>query len=158
LSVLGRVARPFLALAAAVLALAAGGCGGGSGVSSGATVAVYVSAPLCTEAQRELARRGAEVDGVRVQISCLKDVENRGGGVDLATTGADARRAAQDSTTVGFVEEPGPEVGFSRPILEEASIALITDRSGAKAMGSVLAALDSRGSGESPRESVWAGE
>jgi hypothetical protein len=109
------------------------------------------------EAQHELARRGAEVDGVKVEVSCLPDAEARVGKVDLARTGADARRATQDSTTVGFVEEPGPEAGFSRPILEEASIAQLTSSSGAKALATILAELESRSSDESPRESVWAG-
>jgi hypothetical protein len=120
-------------------------------------VSVYVSAPLCAEAKEELLRRGARAGDVTVQIGCLKQAESEGGRVDLAAAGADARRATQDSTTVGFVEAPGREASFARPILEEASIALVEGRSGADAMTSILAALDSRSSDESPRESVWAG-
>jgi len=76
-----------------------------------------------------------------------------GGKLDLATTGANARRATEDSTAVGFVEQPGPEAGFSRPILEEAGIALITSSSGAKAMATILVDLESRGD-KAPREAV----
>ena len=137
--------------------LAIAGCGSGSGVSDGARVSVYVSASLCAEARRELGRRGDEAGSVKVQAICLPDAESTGGRLDLAKAGADARRATQDSTAVGFVEEPGREVDFARPILEEASIALVEDRSGAHAMRSIMASLESRNSDESPRESVWAG-
>jgi hypothetical protein len=144
-------------LGGVTILFAIAGCGNGSGVSEGATVSVYVSAPLCAGAKRELVRRGAEAGSVRVRASCLKDAEESGGRVDLATAGANARRATEDSTTVGFIEAPGPEASFTRPILDEAEIALVTDRSGANAMATILAALDSRNSDEPPRESVWAG-
>jgi branched-chain amino acid transport system substrate-binding protein len=150
LSVLGGVTVLFLAIAGS-------GCGSGSGVSDGATVSVYVSAPLCAGAKRELVRRGAEAGPARVRASCLKDAEGSGGRLDLATAGANARRATEDSSTVAFVETPGPEASFTRPILDEAEIALITSNSGAKAMSRILNALDSRSSDESPREAVWAG-
>jgi hypothetical protein len=133
--------------------VAVGGCGGGSGVGEGATVTIYASAPLCAGAQKELSRRGAKVEGVRVRVACLKDAEGTGGTLNLATTGANARRATEDSTTVAFVEVPGREASFSRPILEEAGIALIVSSSGAKAMGTVLNALESRGD-KSSREAV----
>ena len=141
-------------LAGGAVLLSIASCGSGSGVSDGATVSVYASAPLCAEAKAELVRHGAEANGVRVRVLCLKDAEESGGRVDLATAGANARRATEDSTTVGFIEPPGREAGFTRPILDEAAIALIVDRSGADAMATVLAALDSRASDESPRESV----
>ena len=142
------------ALLAAVCAVAVAGCGEGSGVSEGATVNVYVSASLCADAKQELVRHGAEANGVRVRVLCLKDAEESGGRLDLATAGANARRATEDSTTVGFIEPPGPEASFTRPILDEAEIALVTVSSGAHAMAAILAALDSRSSDESPRESV----
>ena len=156
MSVLGRAIRPSHALAATVLAVVVSGCGEGSGVGEGATVSVYVSAPLCAGAKQELARHGAQAGSVRVRVVCVKDAEERGGRLDLSTAGANARRATEDSTTVGYIEAPGPEASFTRPILDEAQIALFTDRSGADAMATVLDALASR-AGEAPREAVWAG-
>jgi hypothetical protein len=150
--------RPLLSvLAGGAILLIVAGCGSGSGVGDGATVSVYASAPLCAETKRELERRGDEAGSVRVQAVCLPDAVSKGGMLDLARAGADARRATQDSTTVAFVEEPGREATFSAPILEEAEIALIEDRSGAHAMRSITTSLESRASDESPRESVWAG-
>jgi hypothetical protein len=146
LSVLGGVTILFSATA----------CGESSGVGEGATVNVYAGTPQCAEARAELARHGAQANGVRVRVLCLKDAEEGGGRLDLAIAGANARQATEDSTTVGFIEAPGPEASFTRPILDEAEIALVTDSSGAKAMATILAALDSRGSDEPPRASVWA--
>jgi hypothetical protein len=131
------------------------GCGSGSEVSDGARVSVYVSQPLCAEAQKELTKHGGEADGVKVRVVCLPDAERAEGRLDLARVGADARRATEDSTTVAFVEPPGREAGFSEPILKEAQIALFATGSGAKAMRRVIAALESRSDGESPREVVW---
>jgi hypothetical protein len=144
-------------LGGVIILFSATACGENSGVGEGATVNVYVSAPQCAEARAELARHGAEANGVRVRVLCLKDAEEGAGRLDLAIAGANARQATEDSTTVGFIEAPGPEASFTRPILDEAEIALVTDSSGAKAMATILAALDSRGSDEPPRASVWAG-
>ncbi|MFI5027743.1 MAG: hypothetical protein ACHQCF_02020 [Solirubrobacterales bacterium] len=128
------------------------GCGSGGEVTAGATVTVYVSAPLCAGAKDELGRRGGSADAVRVRVACLEDAQ-RGGRLDLATTGANARRATEDSTAVGLAARPGREAAFARPILTEAGIALITSRSGARAIDKVLADLTSRGD-SSPREAV----
>jgi hypothetical protein len=147
LSVLGGVA----------VLLSIAGCGSGSGVGEGATVSVYANAPLCAEAKDTLARSGTTVDGVEVRVVCLDDAMRGDGTLDLAAAGANARRATEDSSAVGFIEAPGPVASFTEPILDEAEIALITDRSGADAMTQVLAALDSGSSDEPPRESVWDG-
>lgn len=144
-------------LVALGLLVTAAGCGGGSEVSEGAEVRVYVSAPLCAEAKETLGREGAEAGGVMVRIVCLPEAGSTGGRVDLARAGADARRATEDSTAVAFLAAPGREGSFTEPILEEAEIALIADRSGAAAMTEVLKRLEARDSGESPREAVWAG-
>lgn len=146
-------ALPVLALTTAFLA----GCGGGSEVESGAVVRVYVSAPLCAEAEQELQRRGAEAGGVKAKVVCLPHAESKGGRVDLARAGADARRATEDSTAVAFLAAPGREGSFTEPILEKAEIALFADRSGAAATAEVLKRLEARSSDESPREAVWAG-
>ena len=114
---------------------------------------MYVSEPLCSEAEAGLARRGSEVDGVDVGIVCLPAVVEKGR-LDLATAGAQARRATQDSTTVAFVVPEGREVQYTRPILKEADIAVLEAESGSKAIGEVLDALAERG-GKSPREAVF---
>jgi hypothetical protein len=128
------------------------GCGSGSGVGEGAKVAVYVSRPLCAEAERTLERRGREVDGVTVGIVCLPAAA-KGGRLDLALAGAQARRAIQDSTAVAFVERRGRETTYTRPILEEADVAAVVAGSGATAIGEILDDLDERGA-KSPREAV----
>lgn len=153
----GRPARDcsraaILSTAAALTAvLAAAGCGGGE-VAEGATVTLYVSAPLCKAARKELARRGGRAGSVRVRASCLEEAES-GGHLNLARTGANARRVSEDATAVGLVAPPGRETAFAQPILSEAGIALITSRSGAETVDRVLADLESRGEG-SPREAV----
>jgi hypothetical protein len=128
------------------------GCGSGSGVGEGAKVTVYVSQPFCAEAESTLERKGKEVDGVTVGIVCLPAAE-KGGRLDLALAGAQARRATQDSTAVAFVERRGREATFTRPILEEADVATVVASSGAAALGEVLDELDERG-GQTPREAV----
>ncbi|MGN6815615.1 MAG: hypothetical protein ACTHK3_05960, partial [Solirubrobacterales bacterium] len=67
------------------------GCGEG-GVTDGATVSVYVAKPLCAAAEGELAKEGKQVGDVQVRIVCLPPVQ-RQGRADLATAGANARRA-----------------------------------------------------------------
>jgi hypothetical protein len=145
LSVLGGVA----------VLLPIAGCGEGSGVEKGATVSVYAGAAVCPRAKRELGRAGAEAGAVRVRVVCIEPVET-GGRLDLAAAGANARRAVEDSSAVAYLEAPGRAVGFIRPILDEAEIRLLVESSGAEGLATVLDALRSRGTGESPRESVWA--
>lgn len=132
-------------------ALLAAGCGEG-GVSAGATVAVYVVKPLCAPAEGELKKEGKQVGEVQVRIVCLPPAES-GGRIDLATAGANARRATEDSTSVAYLESPGPAAKFSEPILESAEIAWLSTNSGSTAMRRVLRALEERGS-SSPRDAV----
>ena len=141
-----------LGVGAGLSLLAIAGCGSGSEVGEGAKVAVYVSQPLCAEAREDLARKHGEAGGAKVQVVCIADAAEKGR-LDLARAGAEARRATQDSTTVAFVERPGREVEFTRPILDEAGIAVLVGDSGAKAIGEVVGALDERGE-KSPREAV----
>jgi hypothetical protein len=129
------------------------GCGEEGGVAEGATVTAYVAAPLCNDAKRELMREGGRAGEVRVRVLCLGAVE-LGGRLRLATVGANARGAAEDSTAVGYLEPPGRAVRFSRPILESAGIAAIVDRSGAAAMARLLRALRGAGGSGSLREEV----
>jgi len=58
----------------------------------------------------------------------------------LAQVGANARRATEDSTTVGYLEPPTTP-SFSRPIVEAANIAAIRTRSGEAAMTQLLHAI-----------------
>jgi hypothetical protein len=129
------------------LALLAVGCGG-SGVSGGATVSVYVAAPLCKEAEGEVGDAG----DLEARVVCLPAVE-KGGKADLVAAGANARRATEDSTSVAFLEAPGPAAGFSRSIVESAKVAWLETRDGAEGMRRLSRALEERGS-TSPREAV----
>lgn len=127
------------------------GCGEG-GVGSGATVSVYVARPLCSAAEGELANEGKRVGDVKVRIVCLPPVQRRGR-ADLATAGANARRATEDSTDVAFLEATGPAADFTESIVEAADIAWLESSDGATAMHQVLEALEERGS-SSPRQAV----
>jgi branched-chain amino acid transport system substrate-binding protein len=150
-------------VALAVLGLV--GCGGASGVSAGATVTVYLSAPLqgpegqrgrgeCASAKSALARAGSRAGDVRVRAICL-DASGPVGLWTLAAVGANARRAVEDSTTVAYLGEPDPRARRqSHPILEEAGIAEVSASSGSVAMERVLRAIEAA-SGNSLRESVF---
>lgn len=141
-----------MAAVCGLVALAAG-CGE-EGVGEDAVVTVYASAPLCAGAKRELIREGGRVGGVRVRVVCLPDAEG-GGRLDLATIGANARRAVEDSTTVAYIGEPTrAATRFSRPILESADIAQLSNLSGAAAMSRLLRAVRSASDSSSLRESV----
>jgi len=140
-----------LGSALVALALAASGCGG-DGASAGATVSVFVAAPLCKEAQRELSAAGGEAGDLKVHAVCLPVIETKGG-VDLAASGRNARRATEDSTAIAYLEAPGPGSRFSRSIVESADIAWIETSSGSTAVRRVLRAIDDAGS-SSPRDAV----
>ena len=143
-----------LLLAVAALSLLAPGCGESEGVASGATVTAYVAGPLCAEAERELARQGGKAGDLRVRAICLPSAE-QGKRLKLATIGANARRATEDSTTVGYIGEPTKAASrFSEPILETAGIAQLSQASGAAAMKQLLRAVTEAGSSGSLRESV----
>ena len=114
---------------------------------------VYVSAPLCDEADGELVRRG-QPEGVRVQVICLKGVE-ADGRLELATIGANARRAVEDSRTVAYIgESTGAATRFSATILDSADILQLSETSGSAAMSQVLRAIDRSDDSSSLRESV----
>jgi hypothetical protein len=134
-----------LGLAAVGLLLGAAGCGGDS-VAAGATVRVYVDADLCAEAKAELAKAGGKAGDLELEAICLKPVES-GSRLDLATIGANARRATEDSSAIAYVEAQGPANRFAQSIVEEAGIAYVTASSGDHAVLRVLAAIESAGSG-----------
>jgi hypothetical protein len=135
-----RLAAFFLVVLAAIA-----GCGEG-GAASGATVSVYAAAPLCRAAGKRV-----HAGDLTVRVVCLAPVERRGR-VDLATAGADARRATEDSTSVAYLEAPGPAARFSRPVVESAGIAWIETSSASAAMHRIVSALEAGGS--SPRKAV----
>lgn len=136
--------RRFPALFLVVLGAIAG-CGEG-GAAGGATVSVYAAAPLCREAGKRV-RAG----DITVRVVCLPPV-GKTGEVDLAAAGADARRATEDSTSVAFLEAPGPAAEFSRPVVESADIAWIETSSASTAMHRIVSALE--GDSSSPRKAV----
>jgi hypothetical protein len=131
-------------LVAAALGLGVVGCGGGD--SEGATVSVYVAAPLCAGAKAELASHGTSVGHFKVAARCLASSEGAGGGVDLSTDGANSRRATEDTSAVATLEAPGPGNKFTRPILESAGIPLVTSADGRNAMKRVISAVEGAGS------------
>jgi len=128
-----------------VVLSAIAGCGEG-GAAGGATVSVYAAAPLCREAGK---RVGA--GDLTVRVVCLPSVE-KAGEADLAAAGADARRATEDSTSVAYLEAPGPAARFSRPVVESAGIAWIETSSASTAMHRIVRALE--GDSSSPRKAV----
>ncbi len=133
----------------------------------GATVAVYVSGPLsgpeggagraqCGGARRELERHGAGAGQVQVQVQVLCiDSAADGGKWTLAGVGANARRATEDSTTVGYIGETSPQATrFSSTILEAAGIAQVSGMSGGPAMAKILNAIEAAGDAGNLREVV----
>ncbi len=130
------------------------GCGSGGGVEEGAVVSVYAVAPACAGAKRELAREGSRAGEVRVRAICLGKA-GAGGKVDLAAIGANARRATEDSSTVGYIgEATAAATKFSSPILEAAGIAQLSGMSGEAAMNRLLAAIEAAGGAGNLREVV----
>lgn len=131
-------------LAAGLICALGVGCGEGEGAADGATVTAYVEAPLCDGASpRVVAVAGEGGETTRVRFACLPDPRGERG-LDLATIGANARRASEDSATVAFLEAASPAVNrFSHPILEAAGIGWVTSSSGNRAMQQVLDAVAS---------------
>lgn len=142
--------KPALAAIASLVLLS--GCGS-EGVAENATLSVYVSASLCADAKRELGGDGRASD-VHLRTVCVDDTAE-GGGSELAAIGAAARRATEDSSSVAYIGTPDPvSVRFSEPILEEAGIPRVSNRSGAVAMETLLRALERAERSGSLRESL----
>jgi branched-chain amino acid transport system substrate-binding protein len=149
--------------ACALMASLLFGCGDG-GARSGATVSVYVSAPLrgeeakdgrhlCDEA-REQAAQGGGGDELKLRVVCL-DAAGAGGSWTLARVGSNARRATEDSTTIAYIGEPDPKARKqSQPIVEAAEIADLGGLSGRDAIARVTAAIRDGDEAE-PRQAVF---
>jgi len=93
---------------------------------------------------------------VRLEAVCLPSAESKGR-LKLATVGANARRATEDSTAVAYLEAPGPGNGFAESILESAEIPSIYDSSGKQAMAQLLKAVESADTSGSLRVSIEEG-
>ncbi|MEX2107377.1 MAG: hypothetical protein WD827_00645 [Solirubrobacterales bacterium] len=116
---------------------------------------VYAAAATCHQAQRAVENEGGRVGSLRIRVRCLPGVE-KNGRFNLATIGANARRATEDSSTIAYIGEVEPRATrFSEPILEEAGIAQLPEMPGSKAMHKILDAIRSVDtSSGSLRESV----
>ena len=66
--------------------------------------------------------------------------------------GENARRATGDSTSVAFLEAPGPAAASTRSILENANVAWVETNSAAAVVWRILRAL--AGDDSSPRQAV----
>jgi hypothetical protein len=139
-------------LVAAALGLGAAGCGGGD--ASGATVTVYVAAPLCAGARADLASHGATAGHFKIAARCLAPSERAGGGVDLSANGANSRRATEDTSAVATLESPSPGNKFAQAILESAGIPLVVSSDGRSGMTRVIKAVEGAGSSD-VRNSVY---
>lgn len=132
--------------AACGLLVALAGCGSG-GVAKDATVTAYVEASLCGSARQELQAHDGRAGELRVRAVCLPS-PHKGKKLNLATLGANARRATEDSTTVAYLEAPDPKAArFTHPILEAAEVPWIATSSGTVAMKRLLKLIESAGSG-----------
>jgi branched-chain amino acid transport system substrate-binding protein len=134
-------------------ALLLAGCGE-AGVGEGATVTAYVTAPLCGQARMELVRDGGRSGGLRVRLVCLPDPRARGK-LDLATAGANARRATEDSSSIAYISEPdSAAAAASNPILETVEVPQLSTSSGRAAMQKLLAALRQAGNASNLRQAM----
>lgn len=89
-----------------------------------------------------------------MRVVCLSDSEG-GKSWTLAAVGANARRAAQDSTTVAYLADRDPTAAeYSRSILEEAGIPQLSGEPGAAEMRQLLTAIEAAGNSSNLRESV----
>ncbi len=157
-------AIPIACLLAVVLV---SGCGE-EGAAAGATVRIYVSAPLhgaeaaagrrlCAGAREEAVRSSGKVGDLKLEVVCL-DAAGKGGRWTLAQVGADARRATEDATAVAYVGEPDRRARKqSRPIVAAAEIAEIGGVSGEEAVAEVVAAIRD-GDEDHPRDAVFQAE
>lgn len=140
------MARAGAALLALLLAVGAAGCGEEDGVAEGATVRVYLQAPLCGPG-KQFSVATERAPNVVIEPVCLPN-PRVAGRVDLARAGANARRASEDSTAIAFARRPDPAVARATdPILEAAGIAVIPASTGLAALDQLTDALPDSTSG-----------
>jgi branched-chain amino acid transport system substrate-binding protein len=127
--------RPAAVAALLAAALAAAGCGGGGG-SGPKVLNVYVSVPLSGEraaagrgiadgARLALAEAGGHVGALKVRAFYEDDARN--GRWSLAQAAANARRATEDSTAIGYIGDlDSGATRASLPITNEAEMVQIS--------------------------------
>ena len=133
-----------VAVAALALGASAAGCGDGSAEpSADARLTVYVSVPergpsaadgLDVADGARLALRAADgrAADVPVQIEVLDDSGGGPGGWSAAATGANARRASQDSTAIAYVGDfDSGATRVSLPVTNGAGMLQVSPASGA---------------------------
>ena len=132
-------------LAVLALGLAAGGCGGdddgGAGGGSGESakkLTIYSSLPLqgAARAQAVAAVNGAElaleqaggrVGDFQIEFKSLDDSTAQAAGWEPNATSANARKAASDDSTIGYIGEfNSGATAVSLPILNEAGVAQVS--------------------------------
>jgi branched-chain amino acid transport system substrate-binding protein len=136
-------ARALACIAAGLLAVTGcgdddddgGGDGGGAG---GGTVTVYSSLPLqgAPRAQSEkmvngielaLEQAGGKAGGTTVKYSSLDDATPQAGSWTAEATSANARKAAQDDSSIAYIGEfNSGATAISLPILSEAGVAQVS--------------------------------
>ncbi len=110
-------------------------------MANGATVTVYVAKALCGEAKEALADEGGQAGDLRVRAICVPSAE-ASRRLDLAQIGANARRAAEDSSSVGYIGEPTRAASrFAETILAEVGIRQYAATPGGVAMRRLLRTL-----------------
>ncbi len=134
--------RPAAIASVAALALAASGCFGGAGSGGGTgfeRLTIYVSVPLhgaralagqavIAGATLALDQTGGKVGDLRIRGAYLDD--SRGGSWSLARSAANARRAAEDSTTIAYIGDlDSGATRASLPITNQAEIVQISPAS-----------------------------
>jgi branched-chain amino acid transport system substrate-binding protein len=133
------------AVAAALVALAFAACGGGDdndngadASSGGATLTIYSSLPLQGDSRPQsedvvageklaLEEAGGKVGKFSVKYVSLDDATAAAGKWDPAQTSSDARKAAQDKSTIAYLGEFNSGASaISLPVLNEANILQIS--------------------------------
>ncbi len=129
---MGRAARALLAGALALVVVLPG-CGDDGGGSGSGSVSVYVSVPLTGERAKE---GRAVVAGAREALAdangragrfevdaIVMDDTGKTGRWDMAATGANARRAVEDASAVGFIGDlDSGATRVSLPITNQADL------------------------------------
>lgn len=148
------LSRPALLAAGLFLLAAVAGCGGdGPPDSDAALPSIYATPPLCAGAKRAF-DANPQPGGEPVSLVCLDYLISDH---SLASIGAGARRATENSATIAYLGEPDRKsVDFARPILEAAGIGSVDSRDGEAAMKAVLAAVRESAGDDDLRGSVRA--
>jgi branched-chain amino acid transport system substrate-binding protein len=134
-----------------------GGGGGGGGTVSGSTLTIYSSLPLQGSARPQnvavvngaklaLKQRGYKAGKYTIKYVSLDDATAQAGKWDPGATSANARKAAQDKSTIGYIGEfNSGATAVSLPILNEAGIAQVSP-------GNTAVGITSNDPGASPGE------